>query len=188
MNHLDRPARAKGLCNSCYTTQIQKRKRAEARALKPKVDRRHKTRTSQTLIRVTNPETAQLVARAAIKHQLDYEAAVKELKPELTPYEVNREAQRLRNDPAAQEAVEQEMKALGYDDDSMKRFLQEITTWFYGDSKELKKTAANILKDMYISKRLDVNKPTSLRIEGFEEGIKHMLGEEEDASTDDTIN
>jgi hypothetical protein len=100
------------LCRACYDSvrwkgSLPTSLSAEARAMSQeaagKVPRAGRRPESSSYIRTERPRVAEFVAGVAVKHVLDLERAVSEIKPELSPVEVAITAQKLERDPMCRE-------------------------------------------------------------------------------------
>lgn len=160
-------------------------------------------------IRHQDPKVAEYVAKVALKNELDMEKAVKEMRPEASAEQVKRMSQTLQESPTVQKAIEFELKNAGLDDASAKEYVKRIWGWFDlanqaqeeiwveedGVAKRDYKletrrmeaaqqyaiTAARILQKAFISEKVEDTTPKALRIGGYEEGVRKMMGMTEES-------
>lgn len=184
--HPDRPAYAHGLCRRCYDHARWTRRtpnKAVAEDVMAKIPRANRKPEQDTpRIRVERPRVAEYVARTAVKHQLDMERAVEEMKPNLGTAQVMELAQQLEANPNVQMAVEKEMQKRGLDESSKDHFVDIL--WRYAESgdpdDEKRQIAAwRLLGKAFMPDRVEVSKPEELKISGLGDGIRQMLGEGE---------
>lgn len=136
--------------------------------------------------RFSCPDTAKLAARALIKHSLNATQAVIELRPHLTAESARTVGSRMMKTPQVLAELEIQMSPRGLDEKSKDRYVHILWDWIEGSDRTKAQTAARILGKGFISERISVDQPEELRIEGFEEGIKRMLGDgpdDEEASS-----
>jgi hypothetical protein len=127
--------------------------------------------------RFSCPETAKLAARALIKHGLNATQAAMELRPHLTAESARTVGSRMMKTPQVLAELEQQMSPRGLDEKSKDRYIQIIWEWIEGSDRPKALTAARILGKGFIGERIEIEQPDVLRIEGWEEGIKQMLGD-----------
>lgn len=129
--------------------------------------------------RFSCPETAKLAARALIKHGLNATQAAMELRPHLTTESARTVGSRMMKTPQVLEELEKQMSPRGLDEKSKDRYVKILWEWLEGTDRPKAQTAARILGKGFIGERIEIEEPTVLRIEGFEEGIKELLSDSE---------
>lgn len=169
--HPELQMKGRGLCDTCYRREL---KRELAAGRPPRVRRVKDPKTDASPIRVTNPKVAAHVATVALKHQLDMEGAVREMRPGLNDKQTAQVVRKLESEPQVKEAIEKALDASGLDDSSKAAFVRTMWEWLRSDSLDLKKTAAGILGRGFISERAVADKPMTLTIEGYHEGLSRM--------------
>ena len=92
--------------------------------------------------------------------------------------------------PEVLKELEEQMCPRGLDEKSKDRYVQILWEWMEGSDRMKAQTAARILGKGFIGEKLSLEEPEELRIVGYEEGLRLMLGEppreaksEEDATT-----
>ena len=80
------------------------------------------------------------------------------------------------NTPEVLEELEKQLGPLGLDEASRDKYVKILWSWLQGKDNGKAQTAARILGKAFISDKLQVEQMEPLRIEGFEEGLKRMLG------------
>ena len=133
----------------------------------------------------SNPLLAKVAARALIKNNLNATRAAKELRPHLTDQSARTTGRRIMNTPEVLNELEKQLGPQGLDDKSREKYVQTLWSWFLGPDKEKAQTAARILGRGFIGDKIQVDKPETLQISGFEEGVKRMLGPVEGADPED---
>ncbi len=123
------------------------------------------------------------VAKLVILSRMNYAVAAKELFPKEEDWTVTRWATRIREHPKIQKEVEVQLDAQGLGDKAKQNFVLLMHEWLEGDDQRLQLEAAKILSRGYIGDKIVHDKPEALPIEGFDDGLKKMLGE--DATTSD---
>jgi hypothetical protein len=126
--------------------------------------------------RFSCPDTAKLAARALIKHGLNATQAALELRGHLTAESARTVGNRMMKTPQVLAELEKQMSPRGLDEKSKDRYVQLLWDWLEGTDKMKAQTAARILGKGFISERISVEAPEELRIEGWDEGIKMLLG------------
>lgn len=176
--HPDRPAKAKGLCDSCYGYNRRKVRKANSDLHKSpiKVNPEIKAR-EEHMPRVDKLEVREHVAASIIANQMDVDKAVKKMMPD-APLEVRREVSRkLESDPHVKAEIERALEADGLDEHSKVVFVRKMWNWLeYGNPRQ-QETAARILGKGFIGEKVTAEKPEDLPIAGFKEGVAKMLGE-----------
>lgn len=128
-------------------------------------------------IDVMKPQVAAHFARATVMNNMDMEAAVKVLAPELTPGQAADMAETLEGSSVVKVAIERELAKRGLDEQSKTAFVEKMWQWLEGTEGEKRAmTAARILGKGFISERIDVNKPADLPIRDLSSGIAVMMG------------
>jgi hypothetical protein len=132
---------------------------------------------SSSYIRTERPKVAEFVAGVAVKHALDMQEAVSEIKPELSPVEVALTANKLERDPHVQREIQKTLQKRGLDEKSKEYFVDLL--WRYAESEkpedEKRQLASlRILGRAFIGEKLEVDAPQVLPIRGIEEGLQRM--------------
>jgi hypothetical protein len=167
---------------------------------------RRRKAAAKPAIRHTDPKVAAHVAKVAIKHAMDMEGAVKEIVPDATPAEAKKLVMTLEGSPTVKKAVAEELVNAGLDENAKKVYVNQIWDWFQAPNKaaespiltpegtrdykaELRRlevmkefalTAARILSKAFIAEKIEDNRLQPLKIVGFEEGVKRLMGKNED--------
>jgi hypothetical protein len=193
--HPDREYYSKGFCKSCYNNQNKQAKKAGVMgAAQPKVIAPESTVSAALDAKVQpiqvmtpfpepafpipyqKPQVAAHVARSAVMHNMDMEAAVKEMAPELSAGEAADVAEKLEGAVQVKVAIEKELAKRGLDEQSKVAFVDKMWRWLEGQEGEKRAlTAARILGKGFISERIDVNKPMDLPIRDLSSGIAVMM-------------
>lgn len=167
------------------------------------------TAPERVRIRHQNPKVADHVAKTLIKHAMDMESAVKELAPELSPTRVAEVCDLLEESETVRLAIAENLRANGLDEDSKNRFVQKMWHWIdsiedvvrnpltgevdmlatvmhRGSMKDFALAGARILSKGFITDKVVNDKPQTLPIKGWGEGVSKMLGNEEPVVTEPT--
>jgi hypothetical protein len=128
--------------------------------------------------RTSNQRVVEFVAGAVVKNLMGVESAVRQLKPELTPFEQAQMAAKLENDPHVQRAVQNELKKRGLDEESKQRYIELI--WEYAESKrpedeKRQLTSLRLLGKAFLPEKSPIEKPISLPLRGLDEGLRRMV-------------
>jgi hypothetical protein len=106
---------------------------------------------------------------------MDWRATVEEIKPELSPCKSAIAADKLEHDPRVREAVQKTLEKRGLDEKSKEYFVSKLWEWLDTADPCLEKQqlqAMRILGKAFITETVQVGKPTSLRISGYDEGMR----------------
>lgn len=184
-------------------------KKKTAKPTDPTVDSLPTVDTKPTRVRIRhqNPKVADHVAKVLIKNAMDMESAVKELAPELSPVRVAEVCDLLEESETVRQAIANNLRASGLDEDSKDRFVKKMWSWVDSiediildpntgqvdilattlhrtSMKDFALAGARILSKGFISDKVVDNKPAALPIKGWGEGVSKMLGGEEPVSPD----
>jgi hypothetical protein len=146
-------------------------------------------------IRLDSDSVADLYARAIIKHNVNALKAVKELNPKLPAADAELLATKAQQAPKVKRAMEEALKEVHLDKKSRDWFLEATaekqrlivdtaTAWMTGSDPNLKQTAMRILANIFFGERMVIEQPQTLKIEGFEEGVKRMFGEKDEKDSE----
>lgn len=167
--HPDRRHHAKGLCKSCYYSP-----RVNATTLDANGKSVPVVMTPNP--RLADPKVAEHIVAVILKHQLDFNKAVREMHPTLPPVNVAELAHKLEHSPHVQTALGSMLAQLSLDGESKEFYVREL--WFrFRSSQDIREriAAMKMLGKAFISERVEVSRPEELRIEGFEAGVEGML-------------
>jgi len=124
------------------------------------------------------PMAARMFANAYIVSGFDEYGAVRILLDTVgksrSDLEVANVARRAMACHAVQEEITESLKKAGLDDEHKKNYVAILWEWLKSPDTDLKQTAARILSKAFISERVQIEKPESLKIEGLEEGLMAM--------------
>lgn len=142
-----------------------------------KVPRYKKNPERAAHFRTSRESVSSFVADVAVKHGLDMERAVEEMRPELPPGQIAETAQTLQSDPNIKAAIEKALEKRGLDEASKAHFVSIL--WRFAESNDVndeKKTLAawRILGRGFIAEKVVVDEPETLPLKNLDEGLKRM--------------
>lgn len=127
--------------------------------------------------RYDSADVSMYLAKVVFGCEMDYLTAAKHLRPTEGFEELQRIAIQLRQNDHVQRAMDHLLKQAGMDDASRDEFVKVQWQWFRGEDKELRLQAARILSKIFFDREGKVEQPQPLKMEGFAEGMKQMLGD-----------
>jgi len=181
-------AYCRGLCRKCYDsvrftgklpTTVSEESRIlaeEAAGHVPRAGR--KDFEDSQHIRTSIPKVADFVAGVVVRNAMDTEAAVKEIKPGLSPYECAVVAEKIEHDPRVQSAIEKTLQKRGLDKESKDHFVELL--WKYAESSDPRDEkrqlqAWRLLGKGFIADRLELEPPVALPIAGATDMLRRMF-------------
>jgi hypothetical protein len=105
--------------------------------------------------------------------------AAKELRPHLTEQSARKTGSRMIHSPAVLVELEKLMNDRGPNEHNADRFRDVLWSWFLGEDKSLKQTAARILGRGYIREKMEViSPPARLWVDGMDDEnlMRNLIG------------
>jgi hypothetical protein len=127
--------------------------------------------------RLNDDRVCAYMARMIVKHNMNFEAAVAATSPKkLTDAQIAVNAFALGKSPRVKKHVLALLKAIGIDDDAFKKYVEVLWDWMLQGDRPRAIAAAKLLGSIFgISDKADESKkPQTLKIDGFDEGLKAM--------------
>lgn len=152
---------------------------------------KHGPQPFQKQIDYTQAEQVEYIALQLIAHRMNYRLAFRDLFPNVGLEELTRHVSLAKASKELKQELAAQFESVGLGGEAKAAFLNELYSWFFGDDKLLKTTAAKLLGRGFIGERVTVEKPETLRFTGLEKGLERMKlfdGEEESNEVEDQDN